>query len=177
MANWNLHCKGILAGTLSVCSITKKTLPFLSKAESLITNCLIIFIEYNNDQGLVFQLPINANPRFKLYQGVYFSTRGGEWYLEKRGSRKILAGSRNHESVFDKFLHSLFLPFLNHRLETFTCLPKILHVVLEGHESSPSSLDPQQSIGRMSCKSVYRVHVFLRTFQFQCLTHLPWCLA
>ena len=28
--------------------------------------------------------------------------RGGEWYLEKRGSRKILAGSRNLGSVFDK---------------------------------------------------------------------------
>ena len=27
--------------------------------------------------------------------------RGGEWYLEKRGSRKILAGSRNLGSVFD----------------------------------------------------------------------------
>ena len=25
-----------------------------------------------------------------------------EWYLEKRGSRKILAGSRNLGSVFDK---------------------------------------------------------------------------
>ena len=30
------------------------------------------------------------------------SYRGGEWYLEKRGSRKILAGSRNPGSVFDK---------------------------------------------------------------------------
>ena len=29
-------------------------------------------------------------------------TRGGEWYLEKRGSRKILAGSRNLGSVYDK---------------------------------------------------------------------------
>ena len=27
--------------------------------------------------------------------------RGGEWYLEKRGSRKILAGSQNLGSVFD----------------------------------------------------------------------------
>ena len=30
------------------------------------------------------------------------ASRGGEWYLEKRGSRKILAGSRNLGSVFDK---------------------------------------------------------------------------
>ena len=47
--------------------------------------------------------------------------RGGEWYLEKRGSRKILAGSRNLESVLDSlkfsFLHGLFLLFLS--LETF----------------------------------------------------------
>ena len=28
--------------------------------------------------------------------------RGGEWYLEKRGSRKILAGSQNLGNVFDK---------------------------------------------------------------------------
>ena len=29
-------------------------------------------------------------------------SRGGEWYLEKRESRKILAGSRNLRNVFDK---------------------------------------------------------------------------
>ena len=28
--------------------------------------------------------------------------RGGEWYLEKRGSRKILAVSRNLRSISDK---------------------------------------------------------------------------
>ena len=47
--------------------------------------------------------------------------RGGEWYLEKRGSQKILAGSQNLGSVFDKsevsFFHGLFLLFLS--LETF----------------------------------------------------------
>ena len=47
--------------------------------------------------------------------------RGGEWYLEKRVSRKILAGSRNVGSVFDKsrnlVLHGLFLLFLS--LEIF----------------------------------------------------------
>ena len=46
---------------------------------------------------------------------------GGEWYLKKRGSRKILAGSRNLGSVFDKsqslFFHGLLLLFLS--LETF----------------------------------------------------------
>ena len=52
--------------------------------------------------------------------------RGGEWYLEKRGSRKILAGSRNLGSVFisleDSFLHGLFLFFFEYR----NFLPKSL---------------------------------------------------
>ena len=37
--------------------------------------------------------------------------RGGEWYLEKRGSRKPLAPSRNPGSVFDKSEVSLYLFF------------------------------------------------------------------
>ena len=40
------------------------------------------------------------------------SSRGGEWYLEKRGSRKILAGSRNLESVFDKSRNLVFAWFV-----------------------------------------------------------------
>ena len=31
-----------------------------------------------------------------------YNLRGGEWHLEKRGSRTILEGSRNLGSVFDK---------------------------------------------------------------------------
>ena len=41
---------------------------------------------------------------------MYF--RGGEWYLEKRGSRKILAGSRNLGSVFDKSRSLVFAWFV-----------------------------------------------------------------
>ena len=37
--------------------------------------------------------------------------RGGEWYLEKRGPPKILAGSRNLESVFDKSWSLVFAWF------------------------------------------------------------------
>ena len=33
---------------------------------------------------------------------VSLNCRGGKWYLKKRGSWKILAGSRNFRSVFDK---------------------------------------------------------------------------
>ena len=49
------------------------------------------------------------------------STRGGEWYLEKRGSRKMLSGSRNLGSVYDKSRSLVFswfvFTFLS--LETF----------------------------------------------------------
>ena len=38
--------------------------------------------------------------------------RGGEWYLEKRGSRKILTGSRNLGSVFDKSRSLIFAWFV-----------------------------------------------------------------
>ena len=38
--------------------------------------------------------------------------RGGEWYLEKRGSRKSLAGSRNLGSVFDKSRSLVFSWFV-----------------------------------------------------------------
>ena len=48
-------------------------------------------------------------------------TRGDKWYLEKRGSRKTLAGSHNLErlliSLEVSFLHGLFLLFF--RLKTF----------------------------------------------------------
>ena len=33
---------------------------------------------------------------------IVYNSGGAEWYLEKRGSRKVLAGSRNLGSVFDK---------------------------------------------------------------------------
>ena len=39
-------------------------------------------------------------------------SRGSEWYLEKRESRKILAGSRNLGSVFDKSGNLVFAWFV-----------------------------------------------------------------
>ena len=41
-----------------------------------------------------------------------FNCRGGEWYHEKRGSRKILAGSRNLGSVFDRSRSLVFAWFV-----------------------------------------------------------------
>ena len=47
--------------------------------------------------------------------------RGGEWYLEKCESRKILAGSRNLGNVFDKSRSLIFSWFVSTflSLETF----------------------------------------------------------
>ena len=52
--------------------------------------------------------------------------RGGEWYLEKRGSRKILAGSRNLGSVFDKSRSLVFAWFVLTFFESRNFLPKSL---------------------------------------------------
>ena len=52
--------------------------------------------------------------------------RGGEWYLEKRGSRKILAGSRNLGSVFEKSRSLVFAWFVFTFFESRNFLPKSL---------------------------------------------------
>ena len=52
--------------------------------------------------------------------------RGGEWYLEKRGSRKIFAGSRNLGSVFDKSRSLVFAWFVFTFFESRNFLPKSL---------------------------------------------------
>ena len=53
-------------------------------------------------------------------------SRGGEWYLEKRGSRKILAASRNLGSVFDKSQSLVFAWFVFTFFESRNFLPKSL---------------------------------------------------
>ena len=52
--------------------------------------------------------------------------RGGEWYLEKRGSRKILAGSRNLGSVSDKSRSLVFSWFVFTFCESRNVSPKSL---------------------------------------------------
>ena len=72
-----------------------------------------------NDQWITITI------KYYNFYGTKIPLRGGEWYLEKRGSQKILAGSLNLGSVFDKSalglevlsLHGLFLLFMS--LETF----------------------------------------------------------
>ena len=52
--------------------------------------------------------------------------RGGEWYLEKRGSRKILARSRNLGNVFDKSRSLVFSWFVFTFFEYRNFSPKSL---------------------------------------------------
>ena len=54
------------------------------------------------------------------------SSRGGEWYLERRRSRKILTGSRNLGSVFDKSRSLVFAWFVFTFFEFRNFLPKSL---------------------------------------------------
>ena len=54
------------------------------------------------------------------------SIRGGEWYLEKRGSRKVLLGSRNLESVFDQSQSLVFAWFVFTFFESQNSLPQSL---------------------------------------------------
>ena len=53
-------------------------------------------------------------------------SRGGEWYLEKRGSRKILARSRNLGNVFDKSRSLVFSWFVFTFFEYRNFSPKSL---------------------------------------------------
>ena len=51
---------------------------------------------------------------------------GGEWYLEKRGSRKSSAGSQNLGSVFDKSRSLVFAWFVFTFLSLETFYQKVL---------------------------------------------------
>ena len=55
---------------------------------------------------------------------TYWNSRGGEWYFEKRGSRKILAGSQNLGSVFDKSRRFIFSWFAFTFFESRNFSPK-----------------------------------------------------
>ena len=58
--------------------------------------------------------------------GLGMEIRGGEWYLEKRESRKILAGSRNLESVFGQSRSLVFSWFAFTLFESRNFSPKSL---------------------------------------------------
>ena len=65
---------------------------------------------------------------FLSYSWHVFFNRGAEWYLKKRGSRKILAGSRNLGSVFDKSRSLVFAWFVFTFFESRKFLPKSLEL-------------------------------------------------
>ena len=77
---------------------------------------------------------MTARPIFQLccyvllfgeqHGALILPSRGGEWYLEKRGSRKILAGSRNLGSVFDKSRSLVFSWFAFTFFESRNFSPK-----------------------------------------------------
>ena len=66
--------------------------------------------------------------KFHTYDTLRASSpfRGGEWYLNKRGSRKILAGSRNLGNVFGKSRSLVFAWFVFTFFESRNFLPKSL---------------------------------------------------
>ena len=61
-----------------------------------------------------------------MFQLFELHMRGGEGYLEKCGSRKILAGSRNLGSVFDKSRSLVFAWFVFTFFESRNSLTKSL---------------------------------------------------
>ena len=74
-----------------------------------------------------------SNVQGKLYDTFYkinkkYCIRGGEWYLEKPGSRKILAGSRNLGSVFEKSRSLIFSWFVFTFFESRNVSPKSLEL-------------------------------------------------
>ena len=70
----------------------------------------------------IFMSPVSKN----IHIHTLYTKRGGEWYLEKRGSRKILAGSRNLGSVFDKSRSLVFSWFVFTFFESRNVSPKSL---------------------------------------------------
>ena len=80
------------------------------------------------------------------------STRGGEWYHEKRGSEN-LAGSRNLGSVFDKSQSLVFAWFVFTFFESRNFLPKrisnqdlCVSASLKFYHSPPLQLDLQNRV-------------------------------
>ena len=67
---------------------------------------------------------LNVSDQYNLNTCLH--VRGGEWYLEKCGSRKILAGSRNLGRVFDETGSIVSVWFVFTFYESRNFLPKSL---------------------------------------------------
>ena len=83
----------------------------------------------NREMPYFLSMSFTLSPKFFLFVSLYPSSyRGGEWYLEKRGSLKILTGSRNLGSVFDKSRSLVFAWFVFTFFESRNFLPKSLRL-------------------------------------------------
>ena len=72
-------------------------------------------------------MSFTLSPIFFLFVSLYPSSyRGGEWYLENVGLGKILTGSRNLGSIFDKSGSLVFAWFVFTFFESRNFLPKSL---------------------------------------------------
>ena len=93
----------------------------------ILLNILIRYIRNIIKTIVVYiQNPGSNSVFFYALASLITCCRGGEWYLEKRGSRKILAGSRNLGSVFDKSRSLVFAWFVFTFFESRNFLPKSL---------------------------------------------------
>ena len=79
-----------------------------------------------NGAGRVSKFGYSSCLIFFLRQLGVNICKGGEWYLEKRGSRKILAGSQNLGNVFDKSRSLVFSWFVFTFFESRNFSPKSL---------------------------------------------------
>ena len=92
-----------------------------------------IKVRFSNN-SLIFHLTVTAVGQVKRWMLEIFSGmghivtmyRGGKWYLEKLGSRKILAGSWNLGSIFDKSRSLIFSWFAFTFFESRNFSPKSL---------------------------------------------------
>ena len=116
-----------------------RELPFKDRHISIRFNCIFkvqkqiyykqsIYISsevFNNSNIITVIAIIYISSNLHCLKLIH-SIRGGEWYLEKRGSRKILAGSQNLKSVFDKSRSLVSAWFVFTFFESRNFLPKSL---------------------------------------------------
>ena len=89
---------------------------------------MLLYRYYCLESNILFRMPTVHHCHFCCHHHHHHHHhhRGGEWYLEKRGSRKILAGSQNLGSVFSKSRSLVFSWFASTLFESRNFSPKSL---------------------------------------------------
>ena len=86
--------------------------------------CILLFSRKEKGKYTVTLIDVCSSwPAFSI---ISKEIRGGEFYLEKRGSRKIFSGPRHLGSVYDKTRSLVFSWFVFTFLSLETFLPKSL---------------------------------------------------